>query len=127
MSLSLAGHGSSPQWPSQGKAASPQENTEAGFGLTCAPMLSLLLGLLLFAYGTVLPGLALAWTMLRDPDPLLLAVLGLTIGILVLPLLHFSVALLLQTHIHAPGIVITSTAILSGCFARHRMLEARHD
>ena len=90
-------------------------------------MVSLLLGLLLFAYGTVLPGIAIAWTMLRDSDPLLLAVVGLTIGILALPLLHFSVALILQTHIHALGIVLTSTAILAVCFARHRMQEARDD
>jgi len=86
-------------------------------------MLSMLLGLLLFGYGTILPGLALAWTMLRDPDPLLLWVLGLTIGILALPLLHFSIALVLQTHIHPLGIVATSTAILGLCFGRHRMLE----
>ena len=90
-------------------------------------MVSLLLGLLLFAYGTVLPGLALAWTMLRDEDPLLLAVAGLTLGILALPLLHFSVALILQTHIHALGIVVTSSVILALCFARHRMLERRND
>jgi len=86
-------------------------------------MISLLLGLLLFGYGAVLPGVALAWTMLRDPDPLLLAVLGLTIGILALPLVHFSIALLLHTHIHPLGIVLTSSAILAGCFAQHRRLE----
>jgi len=86
-------------------------------------MLSMLLGILLFAYGTILPGLALAWTMLRDPDSLLLWVVGLTIGILALPLLHFSIALVLQTHIHPLGIVATSTAILGLCFGRHRMLE----
>jgi hypothetical protein len=89
-------------------------------------MTALLLGLLLFGYGAVLPGLALAWTMLRDPDPLVLAVLGLTIAILALPLVHFSIALLLHTHIHAAGIVITSSAILGLCFAQHRAVERRN-
>ena len=84
-------------------------------------MLSLLLGLMLFVYGTLLPGLALAWIMLEDPDPLVLGVLGLTIGLLVLPLLHFSIAVLLGTHIHAFGIVATSTVILAlGHWLHHR-------
>ncbi len=87
-------------------------------------MLSLLLGLGLFVYGTILPGLALAWIMLGDRDPLVLGVLGLTIGILALPLVHFSLAVVLGTHIHALGIVITSSVILTMTYAVHRKQDS---
>lgn len=94
-----------------------------GSELTYAPMLSLLLGLMLFVYGTLLPGIALAWIMLSDRDPLVLGVLGLTIGILALPLVHFSIAIVLGTHIHALGIVATSSVILALSYGVHRRQE----
>ena len=87
-------------------------------------MLSLLLGLVLFAYGTLLPGFAIAWIMLRDRDPLTMGVIGLTIGVLALPLVHFSIAILLGTHIHALGIVATSSCILALSYVAHRRQES---
>ena len=87
-------------------------------------MLSLLLGFVLFVYGTLLPGFAIAWIMLRDRDALTMGVLGLTIGVLALPLVHFSIAILLGTHIHAMGIVTTSSGILALSYVAHRRQEA---
>tara|TARA_Y100001968_G_C19298088_1_gene687633 strand:+ start:392 stop:664 length:273 start_codon:yes stop_codon:yes gene_type:complete len=83
-------------------------------------MMSLLSGLLLFAYGTLLPGLALAFVLFDEREPLALSSLGLGLGLLVLPLLHFSLAILLDTHIHPTGITATSTVVLAVCLLAHR-------
>jgi membrane protein DedA with SNARE-associated domain len=53
-----------------------------------------------------------------------MGVIGLTIGILALPLVHFSIAVLLGTHIHALGIVATSSCIIALSYMAHRRQES---
>jgi len=83
-------------------------------------MISVLLGVLLFLYGSLAPGVALAWVLLRDPEPEVLLTLGATLGIFALPTLHFAVAVVLGSHISAGSIVLVATAILGSSYAIHK-------
>jgi len=83
-------------------------------------MISVLLGVLLFVYGSLAPGMALAWVLLRDPEPEVLLTLGATLGIFALPTLHFVLAILLGSHISTGSIVAVATAILGATYALHK-------
>ena len=78
-------------------------------------MTSVLLGLLIFGYGSLAPGLALAWIMLDEPDTLSLVTVGASLGIFAVPLVHFTIAVMLGTHISPLGITGVSTLLLAAC------------
>jgi|GEM_PF-2462100 len=67
--------------------------------------MSLLLGLILFALGTVVPGIALAWAALPDGGPIEVATTGAVIGLFALPVAHFAAAWLLGRSVDGPLIV----------------------
>ncbi len=67
---------------------------------------------LLFLYATALPGIALAMAALPDRPPLELGAVGLTLGLFVVPLLHFVVAIGLGTHI-TPVLVAADATVLA--------------
>ncbi len=73
---------------------------------------SLLLDILLFLYAVVAPGVALAWLALRDRDPVVLGSVGITVGVFLLALLHFVVAMVLRTHISVVLLLADATVIL---------------
>jgi hypothetical protein len=74
---------------------------------------SLALNILVFIYALIAPGVAIAWVALRDPDPVVLGVVGLTVGLFGLPVIEFSLAVILGTHINPPLMLGTATVILA--------------
>lgn len=83
-------------------------------------MTSVLLGVLLFVYGSLAPGMALAWVLLRDPEPEVLITLGATLGIFAIPTVHFVVAVLLGSHISAWSIIGVASVILGASYGLHK-------
>ena len=72
-----------------------------------------LIDTMLFVYAVVLPGVALA-KLWFDPDEVLLTLtLGTAFGVFTLPLLAFSLAVLLRTHISPTFILIQGTVVLA--------------
>ncbi|MEC8025961.1 MAG: hypothetical protein VX223_18660 [Myxococcota bacterium] len=67
----------------------------------------------LFLYAIVLPGIALACVWLQSDEWLLTVTLGTAIGVFTLPLLAFSLAVLVRTHISATFILIQGTVVLA--------------
>lgn len=83
------------------------------------------LDVLLFLYAVVAPGVAIAWVSLSDPDPVVLVGVGLTIGVFCLPVLDFTLAMLLRTHINPPLLLGVGTAVLVCSAGLHRWRSRR--
>ncbi len=81
---------------------------------------TLAIDVVLFLYALVAPGVALASLALESREPLTLATVGLTIGLLCLPFFNFAVAMLLGTHVSPVLLLTVATVILAGTAAWHR-------
>ena len=68
--------------------------------------MSLVWGILLFVFGSLAPGLAVAAVTVDRTDRGLLLTVGTVLGVFVLPLLTFSVAMLVGTNI-GPQLILT--------------------
>lgn len=77
----------------------------------------MLLDLLLLLYGVIAPGLALGHVSFGARPVLERVVAGLTLGLFVVPLLHFIVAIALHTHLTGTLIAADATVILIACAA----------
>jgi len=86
---------------------------------------SLALDTLVFLYAVAAPGIALAWVALEDRDPVVLGAAGLAIGIFALPVLDFTLAVMLRTHISPPLLLSVATLILGAVGGRELWLKRR--
>ena len=84
---------------------------------------SLALDVLVFLYALVLPGLLAARVVLGDKDPVVWIPTGLVIGPFCIPVIDYSLAVLLRTHISPALVLGVSSALLVGIGAVH--LRAR--
>lgn len=80
-------------------------------------MLAIALDLLLVMLCAVAPGLAVAKVSLPRANRLELVTVGLIIGLFVVPLLHFTVAIALGTHVSRPLLGADAAVILAVCAA----------
>jgi len=67
--------------------------------------------LLLFVACAAAPGWAIARLAVPEADHVTVAAGGLAIGLFVIPLLHFTAAILLSTHI-TPGLLLADSAVV---------------
>jgi|GEM_PF-5671162 len=65
-----------------------------------------------FLYVTIVPGLALAYTALDKRDVLAWVTIGLVLGVFGLPILYFTLAMILRTNINPTLLLSTSTVVL---------------
>ena len=72
-----------------------------------------LIDIALFLYAVVLPGIALTRLWLERDEVLLILTLGAAVGVFTLPLLAFSLAVLLRTHISPMFILLQGTVVLA--------------
>lgn len=93
--------------------------------LPCPGVGGLLAGLLLFLLGSIAPGTALAWLLLRDRDPLAVGTIGVVLGVFVLPSAYFALAMVLRTNVHPALIIGISAAILAIAGWRHAASRRR--
>ena len=73
---------------------------------------SFVLDALIFVYVTAVPGMALAYATLDTQDSLAWMLVGLVLGIFGLPVLYFSLAMVVGTNINPVLLLSTSTLIL---------------
>ena len=73
---------------------------------------SFALDTLVFCYVTIVPGLALAYTTLEKRDVLAWTTLGIVLGVFGLPVLYFTIAMILRTNINPTLLLGTSTVVL---------------
>ncbi len=73
---------------------------------------SFVLDALIFVYVTAVPGMALAYATLDKQDSLSWMLVGLVLGIFGLPVLYFSLAMVVGTNINPVLLLSTSTLIL---------------
>ncbi len=84
---------------------------------------SLALDILVFLYALVLPGLLAARLVLKDTDAVVWIPTGLVLGPFCIPVIDYTLAVLLRTHISPALVLGVSTALLIGIGAFH--LRAR--
>ena len=80
---------------------------------------SFALDTLVFCYVTIVPGLALATTALEKRDVLAWVTIGLVLGVFGLPILYFTLAMILRTNINPTLLLSTSTVVLLATGIRH--------
>ena len=73
-----------------------------------------MLDALIFVYITAVPGIAMSYTALNKQEPLSWLLVGLVLGIFGLPVLYFTLAMVVGTNINPVLMVSTSTVILLG-------------
>ncbi len=73
---------------------------------------SFVLDALIFVYVTAVPGVAVAYATLNKQDSLAWMLVGLVLGIFGLPVLYFTLAMILGTNINPVLLLSTSTLIL---------------
>ncbi len=83
--------------------------------------MSVVLGLLLFAFGSLLPGFVLAYALLRDSEPVVLVTAGTIAGVFGLPSLHFSLALLLGRSVSVGLVLAVAVLTIAGSIAWLRL------
>ncbi len=71
------------------------------------------LDLVVFCFATVAPGLAVAWLALGRRDALTLGTFGVAIGVFLMPVLDFAVAMAFDTHIGPAVVVGVATTVLA--------------
>ena len=74
---------------------------------------SLTLNVLIFIYAVAAPGIAVTWAFLEEREPLAVISIGLTVGVFCLPVLDFSVAVLLGTYISPMLVLTVATAVMA--------------
>ena len=84
---------------------------------------TLLVDLLLFLYAVVAPGVCAAWLFLGERDPLVLAILGTVIGLFVMPVVTFVLAMAFRTHI--TPLLVLGTATVALAAMTYRLLRVR--
>lgn len=83
--------------------------------------MSVILGLLLFAVGSLLPGFALSYALLREDEPVVFWTAGIIAGVFGLPSLHFSLALLLGRSVTVGLVLAVAALTVAGSVAWLRL------
>ena len=85
--------------------------------------MDVLWGITLFLFGSLVPGCVVASVVVDRRDSLALVTLGTVLGVFVLPLLSFSLAVLIRTNL-GPGLIL-SVGLLVTLLALSYSLRAR--